>query len=271
MQQAESLQRAHARARGAGDAVTWVGNALAALLSAVAIAAGVIGMLVAFSVIGNADEPFEDGMMWLIGGIVVAVTANVFRREHHLARAAPAGDTASMQARSSARDERSMRERASSARDVRDITGMTVVTTDEARDVGTVRDVLFDPKEMAVLALVVAPAGMKDGRMFVEREFVRGFGRDAVTIQSESAMRAFATSGREREFADAGVRLDDARVMTERGDGVGKLRKVLVGDDCRIVALEAGGGMFGGKRRMSAGDIVSMGRGRLIVSQARSR
>ena len=46
MQQAESLQRARARARGAGDAVTWVGNALAALLSAVAIAAVGVALLV---------------------------------------------------------------------------------------------------------------------------------------------------------------------------------------------------------------------------------
>jgi len=269
MQQAESLPRPREGTQRSSDALTWAGNGLAALLSALAISAGVIGMLVAFDVIGNASEPFEDGLMWLLGGVVIALAANVFRREHHLAPAAQARQGELAPVRSRRDEERAMRGRSREARDVKDVTGMTVVTTDEARDVGTVQEVLFDPSARAVLALVVAPAGMKDGRMFVEREFVRGFGRDAVTIQSESTMRAFATKGREREFSDAGVQLDGVRVMTERGDDIGKVRKVLVADDCRIVALETRGGMFRGRRRIDAGDIVSIGRERLIVSRER--
>jgi uncharacterized protein YrrD len=269
MQQAESLPRTR-QARGiTGDSITWLGNGLAVLLSVLAIAAGVVGVLVAFDVIGNAEEPFEDGMAWLLGGVVLSLAANVFRREHHLASSRRAyAQVGEERVRHDGAD-RVQREPKAQARDVNDVTGMTVVTTEEARDVGTVRDVLFDPKEMAVLALVIAPAGMKDGRMFVEREFVRGFGRDAVTIQSESTMRAFATKGREREFSDGGVRLDGVRVMTERGDNVGKVRKVLVADDCRIVALEAGGGVFRGRRRIDADDIVAIGRERLIVSRKR--
>jgi uncharacterized protein YrrD len=268
MQRTESLSAPVAHHRT--DVVSWLGNGLAALLSVFAIAAGVIGMLVAFGVIGDSGSPFEDGMACLIAGVVLSLAANVFRREHRLISGASAprgvgGERAVVGDRARAEDGRAH------PRDIKDIRGMIVVSTDEARDVGTVKDVLFDPSEMAVLALVVAPADVKDGRMFVEREHVRGFGRDAVTIRSESTMRAFATRGREREFADGGVRLDGVRVMTERGDDVGKVGKVLINDDCRIVRVEAGGGMFGRRRRFDAGDIVSVGRERLIVSRGRER
>ena len=67
------------------DVDTWLGNSLAFILAALAVTAGVIGMLVAFEYIneGNAN-PFEDGMVWLVGGIVLAISANAFRREHHI-------------------------------------------------------------------------------------------------------------------------------------------------------------------------------------------
>jgi hypothetical protein len=73
------------RSRMARDIDTWAGNGLATILAGLAIAAGVIGLLVAFGQINedNANS-FEDGMIWLIGGVLLAITANVFRREHHV-------------------------------------------------------------------------------------------------------------------------------------------------------------------------------------------
>ena len=67
------------------DIDAWVGNSVAFILSALAIASGVIGMLVAFSYINdNATNPFQDGMVWLVAGLILAITANAFRREHHM-------------------------------------------------------------------------------------------------------------------------------------------------------------------------------------------
>lgn len=67
------------------DVDTWLGNSLAFILAGLAIAAGTIGMLVAFEYINEGNtNPFEDGMVWLVGGIILAVSANAFRREHHI-------------------------------------------------------------------------------------------------------------------------------------------------------------------------------------------
>jgi hypothetical protein len=68
-----------------GDIEAWVGNSLALILVGLAIAAGVIGMLVAFEYINDgAANPFQDGMIWLVSALVLAICANAFRREHHI-------------------------------------------------------------------------------------------------------------------------------------------------------------------------------------------
>jgi hypothetical protein len=73
------------RGRTVKDLDTWAGNSLATILAGLAVAAGVIGMLVAFGQIREDNtNPFEDGLIWMIGGVILAISANVFRREHHV-------------------------------------------------------------------------------------------------------------------------------------------------------------------------------------------
>jgi hypothetical protein len=73
------------RSRALKDADTWVGNSLATILGGLAVASGIIGLLVAFGYINDgATNSFQDGMVWLISGIILAIAGNVFRREHHV-------------------------------------------------------------------------------------------------------------------------------------------------------------------------------------------
>jgi hypothetical protein len=71
--------------RTAKDLETWLGNSLATILAGLAVAAGVVGMLMAFGYINeDSTNPFQDGMVWMVGGLILAISANVFRREHHV-------------------------------------------------------------------------------------------------------------------------------------------------------------------------------------------
>jgi hypothetical protein len=73
------------REESKGDMMTWAGNTLATVGAAVGVGAGAIGLLMAFGYINEGSvKPFSDGMTWLLGGLVVAIVANVFRREHHI-------------------------------------------------------------------------------------------------------------------------------------------------------------------------------------------
>lgn len=80
-----TAHRTHNKTESRADMATWGGNLLAMIGAGAGIAAGVIGMLIAFGYINeDSTAPFNDGMTWLLGGLVVAIVANVFRREHHV-------------------------------------------------------------------------------------------------------------------------------------------------------------------------------------------
>lgn len=73
------------RSRALKDADAWVGNSLATILGGLAVASGILGLLVAFGYINDdATNSFQDGMVWLISGVILAIAGNVFRREHHV-------------------------------------------------------------------------------------------------------------------------------------------------------------------------------------------
>jgi uncharacterized protein YrrD len=259
------------RATPARDTTTWIGNSLATILAGLAIASGVIGMLVGFETLGDSTEPFRDGLIWLLGAVILGLAANVFRREHHVVSAG--GRSAPRSARpEEPRGAQTSASALQSARDSNDLHGMVVVSTEEGREVGTVRGMLFDAPELAVLALTVAPAeGGKGARAFVLRQHIRGVGRDAVTVQSEDNLQFFATKGRERDFVKSGVQLEGLRALTEQGNDIGKVSKVLLTDDCRIARIEIGGGVFSRKRRCRVDEIVAIGDDRIVVSRQRDR
>jgi type IV secretory pathway VirB2 component (pilin) len=68
------------------DVETWLGNSLALVLGSLAIAGAIIAWFVAMGYITTATglTQFEGGMTWFAGSIVLAITANIFRREHHI-------------------------------------------------------------------------------------------------------------------------------------------------------------------------------------------
>ena len=71
--------------RSATDAETAVGNLLAIVLAGLGVASGVIGLLVAFGYIDTTvNTPFENGITWMVGGVILAISATIFRREHRI-------------------------------------------------------------------------------------------------------------------------------------------------------------------------------------------
>ena len=70
---------------GMQDVETWLGNSLAVILAGLGVVSGVIGMFVAFGYTDvDAVNEFNYGIIWMIGGLILAICANVFRREHHI-------------------------------------------------------------------------------------------------------------------------------------------------------------------------------------------
>ena len=88
MSRAQSYSSDVRRSTGgmAKDVETWLANSLATILAGAGIAGGVIGWFVAMGYVDHANSltDFDGAMTWMVGGLIVGIAANVFRREHHL-------------------------------------------------------------------------------------------------------------------------------------------------------------------------------------------
>jgi uncharacterized protein YrrD len=176
-------------------------------------------------------------------------------------------------ARSDAREQEyqaSGKESAMAVREVKDLEGMRVLATREGRELGTVKEVLFDPEERAVLGLMVASSAYKGSQMFLDRSHIHGFGGDAVTVDSEADLEGISSTSHAREVVEGGIHLQGVRVLTEGGDALGKVDKVLLDNDGQIAGYHATSGLLGlgGKHDIAPADVISLGPDAIVIRDA---
>jgi len=152
-------------------------------------------------------------------------------------------------------------------RDAKELISMPVVATTEGRRIGRVKDVLFDPSAHALLGLMVG-ADDVDATMFLERQRIKGIGQDAVTVEGESALEPYAPAGRTREVVESGIHLRGANVLTEGGDSIGKLDRVLVNEDGTVASYRVSKGLLGFiyRKEIPPSEIVKIGEDAVIVA-----
>lgn len=162
-----------------------------------------------------------------------------------------------------------LRRRAAQERDAEELVGMPVVSTTAGKDLGRVKDVLFDPEEQALLGLMVTPTGggTTENVLFIDREDIVGLGHDAVTVETDEALQSFTMQERAQEVVNSGIHLKGAKIITESGDELGTIDKILLGQNCEIVAYRASSGIMGlgGKEEVSSADVVKIGADAVIV------
>lgn len=155
-------------------------------------------------------------------------------------------------------------------RDASEFMSMPIFATAEGKEVGKVKDILFDPSQQSLLGLMVTTNGKGDALMFLQRQFIRGIGKDAITVESVSSLQPFATQVRANEVVESGICLPGKNVITEGGDALGKVDKVMVAPDGTIEGYTTTAGKlgFGEKNEVSARNVLTIGEDAMIVSQA---
>lgn len=153
-------------------------------------------------------------------------------------------------------------------RDANELMSMPVIATGAGRELGRVKDVLFDPGAHALLGLMVASQAPGEATMFLDRTRIKGIGQDAVTVEGETALEPFASVGRAREVVDSGIHLRGANVLTEGGDSIGKVDKVLVNEDGSVASYHVTKGVFGfgSRKELPPSSVISIGEDAVIVS-----
>lgn len=109
-----------------------------------------------------------------------------------------------------------------------DVIGLKVVTLDEGKEVDKVHDVVYDPKENRVRALVIDEGGWFSDAKVLMVEDIYSIGKDAVVIDSEDRIHT-ASDVNERVASITGEdqKLTKTKVITENGINLGAVSDIL--------------------------------------------
>lgn len=152
-------------------------------------------------------------------------------------------------------------------RDAKDLVSLPVVATAEGRELGRVKDVLFDPSEQQLVGLMVSPSSGADTSMFVARQRIRGIGGDAVTVDAADALVPVASDERARTIVESNIHFTGTKVLTESGDSLGKIDAIIVDDEGQISGYRASTGVlkFNEKNEIRRDQVIKVGEDAIIV------
>jgi uncharacterized protein YrrD len=150
----------------------------------------------------------------------------------------------------------------------KDLLHLPVVSNAEAKEIGRVHEVLFDPAANALFGLVVSPAEKEAPRLHIPLAGIRSIGKDAITVESVDVVESFEDNVQAQEISAAGGYLDGMNVMTESGESVGKVDKVTLNEDGTVASYHSSTGFFGSKHDIEPSEVKSGSKDMIIISDS---
>ena len=148
----------------------------------------------------------------------------------------------------------------------KDLKDLPVVANAEAREIGRVHEVLFDPAANALFGLVVSPTEEDAPLLLVPLKGLRSIGKDAITVESLSAAEPFENNVQAQKISSADGYRGGMNVMTESGESVGKIDKVTLNEDGTVASYHSSSGLFGSKHDIEPSEVKAGSNDMLIIS-----
>ena len=146
-----------------------------------------------------------------------------------------------------------------------DLKDIPVVSYAGAREIGRVKEVLFNPSANALFGLVVTPAEKDGPPLLIPLRGIRSIGKDAITIESMNSAERFEENIQAQEIAEANGYRSGMNVMTESGESVGKVDKVTINEDGTVASYHSTTGFFGTKHDIEASEVKSGSKDMIII------
>ena len=108
------------------------------------------------------------------------------------------------------------------------ILGMTAVNLAVGERIGRIQDLIIDPEQRQVLALLIKPVGLLTSSRAVLYEGVRSVGKDAVVVTNESFIVPVDRHPGLKAAKNRGITILGKPVMTEGGRMLGIIRDVVI-------------------------------------------
>lgn len=149
-----------------------------------------------------------------------------------------------------------------------DLKNLPVVSNVAAREIGRVKEVLFNPGANALYGLVVTPVEKEGPALLIPFRGIRSIGKDAITIESLNVAEPFENNVEAQEISAAGGYHDGMEVMTQSGESVGKVDKITLNEDGTVASYHSTTGFFGTKHDIEPSEVVSGSKEKLIISDS---
>jgi uncharacterized protein YrrD len=149
--------------------------------------------------------------------------------------------------------------------EIKDLNHVSVVSNSAAREIGKVREVLFDPGANALFGIVVSPPEKNSRPLLVLLKDIRAIGKDAISVTGDN-IESFEENARAKVISAAGGHHGGMNVMTESGESVGKVDKVTLNEDGTVASYHSTTGFFGSKHDIEPSEVISGSEAKLIIS-----
>jgi uncharacterized protein YrrD len=150
--------------------------------------------------------------------------------------------------------------------ELKDLVGLPVVSNAAAKEIGHVKEVLFNPRANALFGLVVSGEEKDSKVLLIPQRGIRSIGKDAITVESMNVAEYFEENIQAQEISAAGGYHSGMNVMTESGESVGKIDKVTINDDGTVASYHSSSGLFGSKHEIEPSEVKSGSEDMIVIS-----
>lgn len=149
------------------------------------------------------------------------------------------------------------------------------VMTQEGKKVEDIDQILYNPEAKKIVAFLVSAGGLLSEPKLLMMDDVDTFGKDAIFVQSESAIKKSSTLAEplKKLSTNPKMRLVKTTIIGEDGTEYGKASDIIFDTDTgKVIEVELSQGpmkdMKSGKKTLAIADIISVGKDSTIVSAA---
>lgn len=149
---------------------------------------------------------------------------------------------------------------------------LPIISLKEGQQIGFVRNLVIDPRAKAVAALIVDPKGFFKEQRIIPFNRVVSIGENAITISTESQVEKATNLPDILELLKEKAAIIGIKVMTTSGKTLGLIDEFYISlKDGSISSLDISAGkfegLFNGKARLIADEILTIGFDVVIVSK----
>jgi uncharacterized protein YrrD len=153
-----------------------------------------------------------------------------------------------------------------------DVIGLKIISVKDGKELGKVDDIVYEPNENKVKALLVSAGGIFSDAKVIPFELISSIGKDAVMIKDENEIKnAGETDKNVAHIAKKGDYLTKTKIVTQDGTELGNVTDIYFDDqtgDVQEFEVSKGGvqDLATGRKRVKVQDIVTVGKDATIVS-----